>query len=685
MVSLNFALYTPPTKFVGEEGPLPNTATPLLLFVRALLAATALQRPYRLQMEQLDELATFAGTLADAARKEILPYWRKPLQVESKHEAERPDPESPVTIADRNAETAMRKLIEAKFPTHGIYGEEFGSVREESDFCWVLDPIDGTKAFITGKPLFGTLIGLCHKGIPVIGIIDQCVLNERWVGVSGKRTTLNGEPCTASGVPTLGEAMLYATTPHMFGAGFESERFGALRDAVKRPLYGCDCYAYALVASGYGADMVVEADLGLYDYAALAPVVIGAGGVMSDWNGEPLTIQRHAQSKGRVVAAANAQLHRAAVAILNGDESDEAAAAAPAIKPHLRKLTPYLPPLDGRDSKRHLLLDFNERTVPVPSHVLEGVTAGIEKKGLQTYPAYGDLNELISNYAGVKVENCMFTNGSDQGIDLVVRCCCPYGTEAIIPAPTFAMYEQSAMTEGLTIRRPFFTLEGGFPTEEVLAAIGPKTSLVVLSNPNNPSGTEIQKEDMIRICQKAANCAVLVDECYFEFMAPETSMKDEVLRFPNLFVTRTFSKTWGMPSLRLGYLISAEANIRALCCVRGPYDVNQCSVEALRAAMASPQYVFDFVKEHNTQSRPYLEEWLTTKGIRYWPTAANYIFCYFEDPPALEKLLRARGILVRPKKDAEGVTGLRMSIGTLEQTKRLSDTLEECMAILRKG
>lgn len=219
---------------------------------------------------------------------------------------------------------------------------------------------------------------------------------------------------------------------------------------------------------------------------------------MTDWNGEALTMQRHSVSKGRVIAAANAELHSAALALLSGPEPE-----ASAIKPHLRTLEPYLPPLDGRDPNKHLLLDFNERTVPVPTHVLDGVKAGMERKGLQTYPAYGDLLELISKYAEVKKENCMFTNGSDQGIDLVVRCCCPYGTEAIIPAPTFAMYEQSALTEGLDIKRPFFTLEGGFPTDEVLQLIGPKTSLVVLSNPNNPSGTEIPKADMIRIAQKA--------------------------------------------------------------------------------------------------------------------------------------------------------------------------------------
>ena len=147
-----------------------------------------------LDAAKIDELCAFAELLAETARKEILPYWRRPIEVESKMEDHRAVAESPVTIADRNAERAMRKLIEERYPDHGIYGEEFGSVREDAEFCWVLDPIDGTKSFITGKPLFGTLIGLCHRGLPTIGVIDQCVLKERWVGVRGVRTLLNGEP-----------------------------------------------------------------------------------------------------------------------------------------------------------------------------------------------------------------------------------------------------------------------------------------------------------------------------------------------------------------------------------------------------------------------------------------------------------------------------------------------------------
>jgi inositol-phosphate phosphatase/L-galactose 1-phosphate phosphatase/histidinol-phosphatase len=274
----------------------------------------------------LQEHAQFASELADAARLEILPYWRicrSSLGQETKLEEDRSvfQSASPVTLADRAAERVMRALIEERYPSHGIYGEEYGQVRTDADFVWVLDPIDGTRSFITGKPLFGTLISCLYKGTPVIGIIDQCVLDERWVGMAGRVSTLNGNPIKTNGVNTLKDAEMYSTTPDMFKQGDELNKFDAMRDAVKTPHYGADCYAYALVASGFGADIVVEADLGLYDYCAIVPVLQGAGGTISDWNGEKLTLKNHEKSKGRVVASANAMLHAQALEILSKPDS----------------------------------------------------------------------------------------------------------------------------------------------------------------------------------------------------------------------------------------------------------------------------------------------------------------------------------------------------------------------------
>lgn len=327
----------------------------------------------------------------------------------------------------------------------------------------------------------------------------------------------------------------------------------------------------------------------------------------------------------------------------------------------------------------HLLLDFNERTEPCAQHVVDAIKSHLDKQSLQMYPAYGDLHAQIAAYAGVPSEQCMFLNGSDQGIDLVIRSCCSEGSEIIIPHPTFAMYEQAAKTEGLVIKNPYFTFEKGFPTEEVLATISPKTSLVVFSNPNNPTGTLISRETILTVAEKAPNVAMLVDECYFEFMDPATTVKDELARLPNIFLTRTFSKTWGMASLRLGYLLSAKENIDALTSVRGPYDINQLAVVALRAALKDSKYVFDFVNEVNKVAKPAFENYLRSRGVRFWPSSCNFMFCYFEHPTELESSLRDRNILVRPKKDAEGVLGLRVSIGNMKQTSQLIAALDEVL------
>jgi inositol-phosphate phosphatase / L-galactose 1-phosphate phosphatase / histidinol-phosphatase len=257
-------------------------------------------------MDALRDRAAFALTLADRAGDILRRYFRTPIGFDDKADA------SPVTIADREAEAAMRAALAERFPEDGILGEEMGSERTDARFVWVLDPIDGTKSFISGKPLFGVLIGLAEAGRPAFGIIDQPISRERWCGGRGVPTTLNGAPQRAAVKPAPGDAILYATTPYMF-EGADRDAFERLAKHVKHPLFGADCYAYGLLASGY-ADLVCEASLQPYDYFAPAAVIEGAGGVITDWDGQPLTIR----SGGRVLAAGNAALHRAALAILTG-------------------------------------------------------------------------------------------------------------------------------------------------------------------------------------------------------------------------------------------------------------------------------------------------------------------------------------------------------------------------------
>lgn len=234
----------------------------------------------------------FANRLADAAGAAIRQFWRRQFDVQVKADA------SPVTAADRAAEMAMRELIDRERPDDGIHGEEFGKDRPEAKRQWVLDPIDGTTSFLVGRPIFGTLIALLEDGWPVLGVIDQPVAKERWVGRTGRETTFNGNPVEARQCQKLSDAVMATTSPNLFDEE-DGHRFMALAGQTdhKRMVYGGDCYNYGLLACG-NLDIVAETGLKLYDFAALVPIVEGAGGMMTDWAGEPL----HANSEGHVLA-----------------------------------------------------------------------------------------------------------------------------------------------------------------------------------------------------------------------------------------------------------------------------------------------------------------------------------------------------------------------------------------------
>jgi histidinol phosphatase-like enzyme (inositol monophosphatase family) len=233
-----------------------------------------------------------AHRLADAAGAVIRPLFRAAYQSEAKADA------SPVTEADRGAEAVMRSLLTAEAPRDGIIGEEYGSERSESSRQWVLDPIDGTVSFMAGRPIFGTLIALLQDGWPILGMIDQPISGERWVGALGRPTLFNDASARTRPCRALADAVLATSGPQYF-SDHDGEHFMGLaaQTAHKRMLFGGDCYNYGLLASGH-IDLVVEAGLKLHDFAALVPIVEGAGGTMCDWNGDPL----NADSDGHVIA-----------------------------------------------------------------------------------------------------------------------------------------------------------------------------------------------------------------------------------------------------------------------------------------------------------------------------------------------------------------------------------------------
>lgn len=266
--------------------------------------------PSQLSDLEADELSRFALTLAQAAAGVTLPHFRTGTRIDNKAAVGDFDP---VTAADRDAETAIRRAIKAAYPDHGIFGEEHGKEEGASPLTWVLDPIDGTRSFISGVPLWGTLIGLNDGAYPRVGLMSQPYLDEIYLGTGstarlirhGRESTLKTRPCNG-----LEHAILGATDPAIFFGAGEHEAFEALSGKVRLRRFGGDCYFYCLLAAGQ-IDLVVEAALNPYDIQALIPVIEGAGGVITTWaGGDP-------QEGGQIVAAGDKRTHEEALAILS--------------------------------------------------------------------------------------------------------------------------------------------------------------------------------------------------------------------------------------------------------------------------------------------------------------------------------------------------------------------------------
>jgi histidinol phosphatase-like enzyme (inositol monophosphatase family) len=259
-------------------------------------------------MVPTDEMIALAHRLADGAGEVVRPFFRAGLEADDKAD------KSPVTRADRAAEEAMRALITQAFPDHGVIGEELGRTREDAEWVWVLDPIDGTKAFLAGKPLFTTLVALLHRGRPVLGVIDQAISRERWLGAAGRATVFGGAPTRTRACASLASARFSSTGPQYFTPE-ERRAIDAIAARAKLTSWGGDGYQYGLVASG-SIDLVIESGLALHDWAALEPVIAGAGGIVTDWEGRPLG----SRPGGRIVAAGDRRCHAEAIEALTAPD-----------------------------------------------------------------------------------------------------------------------------------------------------------------------------------------------------------------------------------------------------------------------------------------------------------------------------------------------------------------------------
>jgi histidinol-phosphate aminotransferase len=342
-------------------------------------------------------------------------------------------------------------------------------------------------------------------------------------------------------------------------------------------------------------------------------------------------------------------------------------------RPAVLAMEPYSPPTAGRADK--LRLDFNENTVGCSPRVIAALKERLDPAALAVYPEYGEAKEAIARYFRVRPEQFVFTNGTDEAIQVFVNTYVDDGQEVLLLKPAYAMYRFYAEVAGARIREVEYQQPGlEFPLQELLDAITPETRAVILANPNNPTGTGVSLLGIERILHRARKAVVMVDEAYYEFSG--VTALTEIERVPNLFVCRTFSKIFGMAAMRLGCLFSHEANVALLHKAQSPYSVNALAVMAAEAAVEDTAYIQSYVAEV-LAARELLCVGLERLRIAYVPSSANFVLGHFGDRAIeVRDALRGRGILVRDRSyQAPGC--VRMTVGTREQTRKLLAALEE--------
>lgn len=345
----------------------------------------------------------------------------------------------------------------------------------------------------------------------------------------------------------------------------------------------------------------------------------------------------------------------------------------PEPRPAVRKMAPYSPPTAGRADK--LRLDFNENTVGCSPRVLDFLRDRLTPSQFAVYPEYGEARREVAAYFGVPPEALLFTNGTDEAIQVLLNTYIDDGDDVLLLRPSYAMYRFYAELAGAAVREvDYRPADLAFPLEELLEAIAPATRAVLIANPNNPTGTGATFDALERILERAPNAAVLIDEAYFEFCG--LTVLPLLARYPNLFVSRTFSKVFGMAAMRLGCLMSQPANIGWLHKAQSPYSVNTLAVMAARVAIQDRPYIANYVAEVGA-ALGLLREGLDRLGIGYYPTQGNFLLMKI-GPRAIEvrDRLRERGVLVRDR-SYELPGAVRVTAGTRAQIRRFLDELEQ--------
>ena len=337
----------------------------------------------------------------------------------------------------------------------------------------------------------------------------------------------------------------------------------------------------------------------------------------------------------------------------------------------VRRMAPYSPPSAGREGK--LRLDFNENTVGCSPKVVEFLREKLTADRLSIYPEYVDAVSELAAFFGADKNEFTLTNGTDEAIQLLVNTFVDDGGDVLILKPSYAMYRFYADVASASVREIDFcvdTLE--FPLKELIAAIRPETRAILIANPNNPTGTGIDLDAIRGMLEAASNAAVLIDEAYFEFSG--VTALPCIRRYPNLFVSRTFSKVYGMAAMRCGCLFSAAQNVQWLKKAQSPYSVNSLAVLAARAAIQDQGYIRRYVAEA-LDARAVLCHGFERLGIEYFQSRANFVLFRAGDRAIpIRDALRERGVLVRDR--SYEIPGcVRVTAGTVAQAERFLDEL----------
>ena len=341
----------------------------------------------------------------------------------------------------------------------------------------------------------------------------------------------------------------------------------------------------------------------------------------------------------------------------------------------VREMREYHSPLSSPTTD--LRLDMNESTTGCSPRVLARLNS-ISAKTLALYPRREPGEKLVADFMGVAAEQVLLTNGADEGIDLLCRAYLEPGNEIIVVTPAFAMYEVFAQAEDAKVVRVPTGADFSFPTERVLETITPQTRVIVICNPNNPTGLAVARSSILKVIEAAPDAAILLDEAYFDFYGQ--TLMDQIGKRPNLFIARTFSKAYGLAGLRLGVMAGDKEQISVLRRMVSPFNVNAFAMECLAESLADREFVSAYVAQVRA-GREWLKKQLEQLHFKCWPSEANFVLCRLsESKKVILEALRARGIALRDRPDCEGC--VRITIGKQHEMERLITELKQVLAKL---